>query len=614
MARVAHGMALACCLWGLSAVVLAQGTAVAPSPDTLEVESADEGVRFQMEVQAPAPLDDLIKRHADIQRFATLGGLTPSELQRLLALAPQNLRQLLATQGYFSPDIQFTLASSTEVQVVKVVVQPGSQTKVASLKIDWLGDAASAPQAKALRESIESSWGLGVGSAFSQTEWGQAKSLALRTMTLQRYPRASIDSSLADIDSEQAQAHLSLTLNSGPAYAFGDIEVEGDRRYDAAIAQRLVRLAGVQAGTPYDEALLHEAQRRLMTSGYYESAFVLLDMDGDPAQAPVSVRLREARLQKFVAGMGVSTDNGPRLTVEHTHHRLPWLDLRSVSSLQLERDTRTLSAELSRPVDEAGWRWLGAGMVQRQDDKPLITYSQQWRLGRAEEGRALDRAMYVQYDRARVVDQTTTIQEDPNSSVSAHYAWTRRAFDDMVYPTRGHGLSVELGAGLTLSQKQKPYLRARARWQSYFPLAQSSDRPSRWSIRLEGGAIWSQEDTLVPATQRFLAGGEGSVRGYPLRDIGVKRADGVTEPGELLSVASVEWQRPVWREGRRTAWETVLFADAGAVADRVRELDPRVGVGMGMRYRSPVGPLQGDLAYGVERREWRLHMSVGFTF
>jgi translocation and assembly module TamA len=57
-----------------------------------------------------------------------------------------------------------------------------------------------------------------------------------------------------------------------------------------------------------------------------------------------------------------------------------------------------------------------------------------------------------------------------------------------------------------------------------------------------------------------------------------------------------------------------VFLDAGAVANDPRDLQPQVGLGMGARWRSPVGPLQIDLAYGEAIRAWRLHLNVGFVF
>jgi len=61
-------------------------------------------------------------------------------------------------------------------------------------------------------------------------------------------------------------------------------------------------------------------------------------------------------------------------------------------------------------------------------------------------------------------------------------------------------------------------------------------------------------------------------------------------------------------------WESTVFIDAGAVADQVSELRPKFGVGAGVRWKSPVGPLQIDLAYGLEVKLLRLHMNVGFSF
>ena len=54
-------------------------------------------------------------------------------------------------------------------------------------------------------------------------------------------------------------------------------------------------------------------------------------------------------------------------------------------------------------------------------------------------------------------------------------------------------------------------------------------------------------------------------------------------------------------------------ADAGQAADNFNSLDPVVGYGVGVRYRSPVGPLRVDIAYGQEVKSWRLHLSIGIA-
>jgi translocation and assembly module TamA len=119
---------------------------------------------------------------------------------------------------------------------------------------------------------------------------------------------------------------------------------------------------------------------------------------------------------------------------------------------------------------------------------------------------------------------------------------------------------------------------------------------------------------VLPSTQLFLTGGDTSVRGYTYRDIGVSRSNGVVTPGRFLAIGSVEWQRPIMINGRVSDWESTLFMDAGAVADQVQELRAKIGVGAGVRWKSPIGPLQIDLAYGLEVKLLRLHMNVGFSF
>ncbi len=611
----------ACCLalllggLGLPGLALAQDDSAPPAPAATAPDQRQAGRPFRLEIIAPAPLDAFLLRHAELQRFSQFTDLSRAELERLLLTAPADLRQLLATQGHFAPAIDLRLVEHGGGEpTVRIEVEPGPLTHVADWRVALQGPARDDAAAAGQRVALQANWPLLEGKVFRQEDWDGAKQEALRTLSRYRYAQARIAHSLADIDPAQHQAHLQLELDSGPAYRFGPLQLEGVERYPPETIERLLRLAGVVPGEDYDEGLLQAAQQRLLDLGDYESVFMRLDTDAEPEAAPVQVSVREAKQQKLVIGVGASTDNGARLSLEHLHRRVPGLDWRVASRLQLERDTRTLASTLDSPIDAQGWRWNLGGQLQRQQDDAIVTISQQLRAGRAQGGRRLERQLYAQYDRARVHDPALPGQQDAASSLSGHYGWIRRDFDDLANPSRGDGLALELGAGLTLSQSPQPYLRSRLRWQSYRPTLESSDRPSRWALRLEAGAVLSPDDGAVPATQRFLAGGEGSVRGYALRDIGVKRADGSVDPGRYLGVASLEWQRPLWLDGRRSDWETALFIDAGAVADRSQDLSPKVGVGAGVRYRSPVGPLQLDLAYGLERRALRLHMSVGFVF
>jgi translocation and assembly module TamA len=144
--------------------------------------------------------------------------------------------------------------------------------------------------------------------------------------------------------------------------------------------------------------------------------------------------------------------------------------------------------------------------------------------------------------------------------------------------------------------------------------ASTAARAGRLALRAEAGAVIARESIQLPSTQLFLTGGDNTVRGYGYRNLGVTLPDGQTTAGRYLAVGSVEWQRPMAVDGRLSDWESTVFMDAGAVADKPGDLKAKVGVGVGARWKSPIGPLQIDLAYGVADKRLRLHMNVGFSF
>ncbi len=590
----------------------------APATPTTVPTSTPGLAAFVLEVNAPDDIRSYLLRHLELQRYRTLTDLDDSELDRLLVAAERNTRELLATLGYFSPTL--TLASreatATAPRTVTITAQSGAPTRVTGVDIAFDGPIRDDATAAAQRGEIRALWGLRPGMRFTQADWDAAKSQALRQLTQQRYPAGTVAASQADVDTDTDSAMLSLKLDSGPVYRLGPLVVSGVQRYDPTLVERLARLT---PGAEYDQIRLLEAQQRLADSGYFDSVLLSLDTAGDPAAAPVRVQVREARLQKLVLGIGASTDSGPRLSAEHTHHQLPGIGWRAITKLSLDRKTRSLGTELVDTPDERGWRWLTSALVEQQINTDAEDVkSQRYRFGRTNAGDRIDRNVYLQYDTARTTNPAGV--SNTAQAISANYAWTQRHFDSVPFPTRGYGLGVELGGGVTLGSSHQPFLRTQARWLGVWTLAdearasRSQFRASRIVVRAEGGAVLAREQTEIPETQRFLTGGDTTVRGYGLRDIGVALPGGKVAAGRYLAVGSVEWQRPITVNDRLTDWEGALFVDAGAVADKPADLRARVGVGAGARWRSPVGPLQIDVAYGVTPKRLRLHLSVGFTF
>ncbi|QCB48280.1 BamA/TamA family outer membrane protein [Hydrogenophaga sp. PAMC20947] len=620
----------------------------ANQPDADQVQTdASAPPRFGITVETDGKLKPFVLRHIDLQRFRTLGDLDSSELNRLLLAAPDNLRDLLGTQGYFSPTITVSRVAATAggktpappLGDVRIVIEPGPATRVATSNVYFSGDILSAEIAKPQRESIVRSSQKAVGTDFTQSRWDQVKSETLRQLTAERYPRGRIANSLSDIDATKSEAHWYVELDSGPAVQIGEVRVVGGERYDTLTAERLVRLAGLHPGADYSLSKLQDAQQKISDSGYYTSVFAYVDLDQDgtnkDSAAPVVVQVKEGLPQKVTLGVGGSTNNGARLSLEHTHLQLPLIGWRAHSKLQLETNDQLLSSDWNAPIQEDGWHWLASGKLARQIDDDTTTSGLRVSAGKSQERADLDRRYFLQYDRARTVNTESELASSDGyeSALSLNYGWTWRRFDNVPFPDRGYGLGVTLGVGTTLGTERKPFFSTQARWLGYWPLGgvvredllagltRGEDRPAdtrsrngRLALRLQGGAVTAETSAEIPDTLLYLTGGDTTVRGYGLRDIGVEESDGTVSAGRYLAVASFEWQRPIWSDGIRTEWESVVFVDAGAVADDPADLQAKVGVGAGVRYNSPVGPLQLDLAYGLDPKKFRIHLNVGFSF
>lgn len=597
--------ALATAFAGAGAVATARAQATPPAASPVA------GPSFELAIEAPESVRPLLEQHLELRRYREVPDLDEAELARLLVLAEREARRLLGTQGFFNPRITLTTDASGRPPRVSLRVAPGEATQVRGVDIQFEGDIAASvePGAVAQRESIRDGWGLRPGMRFTQQDWDAAKAAAARALVARRYPRGRLADSQADIDAQAGAAQLGLRLDSGPLFRLGPLQVTGVQRYDPQLVPRLARL---DAGSEFDQDRIERAQQRLTGSGYYDSAFIVVDPDGDPQAAPVQVNVREAPMQKLVLGVGMTTDRGPRVSLEHRHNRVPGVGWRADTRLQADRRTPSAETEWTALPDERGWRWGALARAERLEDDTQVTHAQRLRVGRSQAGERIDRNVYLQLDRATVRSASGVQPEDTGdgTALAANYVWSTRRFDRVVQPQAGWGLGIEFGGGVTLAGRSVPFQRSVARWLQLRPLP-----VGRLQLRAEAGAVLAQPEARVPVTQLFRTGGDTSVRGYGFREIGVERPGGTISAGRYLAVGGVEWQRPLRRDGQATPWEHTVFVDAGAVADSVRGLSsPSVGVGTGVRYASPVGPLQADIAYGLQARRLRVHLTVGVTF
>lgn len=586
---------------------------------------------FTLEVDAPKQVRALLEQHLELKRFRHQPDLQRRELTRLLGATDANVRELIGTLGYFSPTVTVELTDTPEEEAprkVVVKVDPGPPTIIEKSEVRFTGVNASDELGTSQRLQIEETWPLQSGEQFSQSAWSSAKSGGLKELQKRRYPLARIDTSLAAVDADTNKAQVSVSYDPGPAYTFGPLQIDGAERYDPV---RTARIARLPEGREYDLQSMLDAQQRLVSSGYYDSVF--LSLADSPQQAateaerdeqrknqgaaitsPVIAKVREAKLQKWVFGVGLSTDTGPRLSIDHTYNKVPGLNWRAVSKLQLDRKNPLISTQLVGLPGEDLWRWFASGKLERAPAGDFYTNSAQMRFGRSKAEDRIERNLYLQYDYAK----TQGAGAPPGaSSLLANYGWTARYFDNNLLPTSGFGLALEAGAGTTLTPQRSPFGRLTGRWLSLIPLGERDEetrRHSRLQIKAGVGAVMAKKDVDLPTTIMFLTGGDNTVRGYGYQSIGARTDNGRVIAGRYLAMGSVEWQRPITIKGNTQDFEHAVFIDAGTVGDDINRLYTRVGFGTGIRWKSPVGPIQADLAWGAQEQQLRLHLRLGFTF
>ncbi len=317
--------------------------------------------------------------------------------------------------------------------------------------------------------------------------------------------------------------------------------------------------------------------------------------------------MRELPLQQATVGVGTSDMTGPRISLEHTHRRVFGQRWVARNRVELGRDQQSFDSEfLSYPL-EGGARHLVAASLAHEDAAGTEVQSTRLRAGRVEDTERIERLVFAEWLAAR---STNAAESSFNRAVSGNYHWIWRDVDSVLLPTTGQTLNLQGALGYALSgaaDRSGPFGRAYGRLTVYRPLG------NRWygNARLEAAQVLARDSVGVPETLLFRAGGDDSVRGYGYRTLGPLK-NGVVTSGRVLLAGSVEVARPLL--DRLPALWGAVFVDAGQAAERWNELQPDLGYGLGLRYRSPVGPLRLDLAYGDAVRKARLHLSVGIAF
>jgi translocation and assembly module TamA len=204
----------------------------------------------------------------------------------------------------------------------------------------------------------------------------------------------------------------------------------------------------------------------------------------------------------------------------------------------------------------------------------------------------------------RVEDFAVAEQQSRARLLMPGIDWTRIRADNEIRPARGSKISLELrGANDNLvSDTNFVQFVTQGRW------IWSTRRNQRFLVRGQVGATAEREFAELPASVRFFAGGDNSVRGYKFEALGPLDADGNVIGGSSLATGSFEFEQPL-----RQRWSLAFFVDAGNAFEG-SNIDAKTSAGIGGRWQSPLGPIRIDLARPLNddtADKWRVHVSLG---
>jgi len=477
------------------------------------------------------------------------------------------------------------------------------------------------------------------------------------------YQNVIVDAPAPQFSADQSRATVNFRIQEGPRIFIDHVLVVGNVRTRTETIERELQ---IKAGDAYSPAAVNESQRRLAALGLFRRARITEVRHGNDATRDLLVTVEEAppttigvggglegkRLADTRGAGGVATerfDIAPRALFEIGRRNLfgrtrsanlftsvsrsvtqpgesnPLIEYRVVATFREPHlfDTPadafingTLEQQHRSTFDFAR-RSLSANVERRFSGPYRITGTYQlqrtrvFNLKLSEQAPLIDK-LFPQFRLSSFAGSLIRdTRDDPLDTHDGHYA-------SATGQLAGEAIGSEVGFVKSFFTAQMFRTIPRTRQMVFAGNARLGMATAFTRLGTPGAATEGQ----LPASERFFAGGDTTVRGFALDQLGVRHfpaqphdtvdQDGFAIGGNGLVLFNAELRVPV-----TGGFGVVGFVDTGNVFARPVDIDLgelRSAVGGGIRYRSPVGPLRIDLGMKVNRQpgESRLEWFVSF--
>ena len=573
------------------AVLLAP--ALARAGVTLKVEGVDDELR--QAVSAAVRLSQYAKRE-----------VSAAQVRRLYAMAPGEARKALQPYGYYDAKVDAHLQQHGSDWAVTLKITPGAPVIVRSVDIRMDPKARQLPDVhKAVRQFAPRE-----GQRMNDGLYTKSRDAIQSALTADGYLDARMTEHRVAVTRASHSAAVKLAWDVGLRYRFGAVQFQGSQ-FRPGFLQRYVPF---KQGDFYSQNQLLDLQQALTGADYFSVVNVQPDLQHPTdGKVPVGVQLKPAPRSVYTGGPFIGTDTGLGLRLGLDRR---WVNNRGHSwknQLVIAQRLKTLGTLYQIPLPGHDQHSLDFGATYRQ---ATTTTSR----SRTLELAASDSRLWHGWLRTiglHALSGTFTV--GARGGTSADIPGIERGQSTLVYPeltlVKKHGanpdfvrngwllsLTARSTMGTLLSDTRFSQVLAHAKWIHAF------GRRNRLIVRGSAGATVVGDFSQLPPQLRFFAGGDQSVRGFGYQSIGPRNSYGRVIGGRNLLVGSVTAEHYFTR-----TWGMAAFVDAGNAFDNV-SYSPRIGTGLGVRWRSPVGlirvdfgvPIRDQYAHGVE-----LHLVIG---
>jgi translocation and assembly module TamA len=507
----------------------------------------------------------------------------------------QEARTALQALGYYHSDIKVIAAEKSPLSVT-LLINAGEPVRVTESDVKLIGDATTDADFQQLLQQQAPKQ----GQILHQGQYDGFKN-ALRNLALRKgYFDAAFRLARLEVAPELNKAFVHLHFDSGQRYKFGEISFNGSQIEE----ERLDSMLPFAPDDYYQTRKLGELNQALASSGWFSSILVEGDVENvEQFRLPIQVNVEPEKRNIIETGIGYSTDAGPRLKLNWLK---PWLNkaghsLRS--DMAISEKEQSVEAAYKLPLATAatdyyqvqlGFRNRDSGDTRSRESN--LIFERYWLLDNDWYRTATLRWLYEDFEQADQRDNISLIMP------GIVYHRTRQTGGLMPSSADRLSLRVEVADEAWGSDASFVRLRGRAGWIDSF-----GDN-HRFIAKADGGAILMEALLNLPPSLRFFAGGDNSIRGYSYETVAPRNSDGDLVGARYLLTGTLEYQYRI-----KGNWWLAAFTDYGSAWND--NPDWVQGVGAGVRWASPVGPVRLDFAYGLDESGggsgFQLHFSLG---